>query len=98
MGSATCVASSRSPRSRAPASRVPPSSLRSGVGGQEEIPVGVTAVITPQDVDVLSHVAIRARNAGVLFATCHDPDQIARLKALDGRQVALTIGASGKWK
>jgi alpha-glucan,water dikinase len=72
--------------------------VAAGVGGQEEIPIGVTAVVTPQDVDVLSHVAIRARNAGVLLATCHDPDQIARLKAHDGRQVTLTIGASGDVK
>ena len=65
------------------------------VGGQEEIPSAVSAVITARDVDVLSHLAIRARNAGVLLASCLDERQVERLKALEGRPVTLTIGASG---
>lgn len=32
------------------------------VNGEEEIPDGVVAVLTPDTPDVLSHVAIRARN------------------------------------
>ena len=42
------------------------------VGGDEEIPLGAVALLTPSSVDVLSHSAVRARNSGVLFATCHD--------------------------
>lgn len=33
------------------------------VGGDEEIPIGACAVITPATVDILSHSAVRARNS-----------------------------------
>lgn len=36
--------------------------IASGITGEEEIPVGVVAVLTPDMPDVLSHVSIRARN------------------------------------
>lgn len=42
------------------------------VTGEEEIPEGTVAVLTPDAPDVLSHVSVRARNMRVLFATCHD--------------------------
>jgi alpha-glucan,water dikinase len=69
--------------------------LAETVGGQEEIPAGVTAVVTSREVDVLSHLAIRARNAGVLLASCLDGRQIERLRAFEGRPLTLTVGASG---
>lgn len=36
--------------------------IASRITGEEEIPVGVVAVLTPDMPDVLSHVSIRARN------------------------------------
>jgi len=42
------------------------------VGGMEDIPPGVVAILTPSGVDVLSHIGIRARNQKVLLASCHD--------------------------
>ena len=51
---------------------LPPPPLQ--VTGEEEIPEGVVAVLTPDAPDVLSHVSVRARNMKVLFATCHDPE------------------------
>lgn len=45
------------------------------VTGEEEIPEGAVAVLTPDAPDVLSHVSVRARNMGVLFATCHDGER-----------------------
>ena len=39
------------------------------VGGEEEIPPGVVAVLTEASVDLLAHVAVRARNAQVQLAT-----------------------------
>jgi alpha-glucan, water dikinase len=39
------------------------------LGGLEDIPKGVSAVITKTPVDVLSHVAIRARNTGAFLAS-----------------------------
>lgn len=37
--------------------------IASRVTGEEEIPDGVVAVLTPCMIDVLSHVSIRARNS-----------------------------------
>ena len=65
------------------------------VGGDEEIPEGVTAVITPGATDIVSHVAVRARNAGLLFADCFDPETITRLKSFKGRLVSLKVTPSG---
>ncbi len=65
------------------------------VSGDEEIPEGITAVIAPDVVDIVSHVAVRARNGGVLFATCHDADLFQKLKSLRGRYVRLDVTASG---
>lgn len=47
--------------------------IASRVTGNEEIPDGVVAVLTPDMPDVLSHVAIRARNSKAynLFITSH---------------------------
>ena len=43
--------------------------LSSRLGGLEDIPPGVSAVITNAPVDLLSHIAIRARQMGVLLVT-----------------------------
>ncbi len=65
------------------------------VSGDEEIPQGVTAVITADTTDIVSHVAIRARNAGVLFVTCYGETTMARLKTLKGRWIRVTTDPSG---
>ncbi|HVV73701.1 MAG TPA: hypothetical protein VHI52_19710, partial [Verrucomicrobiae bacterium] len=65
------------------------------VTGEEEIPEGVTAVIAPDVVDIVSHVAVRARNANVLFASCHDPELFQHLKSLRGRSVRLEVSPAG---
>lgn len=65
------------------------------VGGDEEIPREVTAVITPDSTDIVSHVAVRARNARQLFATCYDPEKFQNLKSLHGRFLRLEVNAAG---
>jgi len=54
-----------------------PTILLSGaVSGEEEVPMGVQAVLVRDAAsapDILSHCAVRARNSGVLLATCFDP-------------------------
>jgi alpha-glucan,water dikinase len=65
------------------------------VFGDEEPPEGVRAVITPSSVDLVSHVAVRARNANLLFATCYDRACFDRLKAMPGQVVELKVGATG---
>ena len=61
------------------------------IEGDEEIPQGVTAIITPSVIDSLSHLAIRARNAGVLFAVCYEEETIVKLKSLKGRLLRLSV-------
>jgi alpha-glucan, water dikinase len=46
--------------------------LSAELGGLEDVPPGVAAVLTTSPVDLLSHIAIRARNGSVLLATCSD--------------------------
>ncbi|KAL7196896.1 hypothetical protein ACSBR1_036832 [Camellia fascicularis] len=55
------------------------------VKGEEEIPDGAVAVLTPDMPDVLSHVSVRARNSKVCFATCFDPNILADLQANEGK-------------
>lgn len=65
------------------------------VVGNEDISQGVIAVLTPDTTDIVSHVAIRARNAGLLFASCYDSETIARLKSFDGKWIRVGINANG---
>jgi alpha-glucan,water dikinase len=65
------------------------------VTGEEEIPEGVTAVVAPDVVDIVSHVAVRARNANILFASCHDAELLQRLKSFQGRHLQLEISPAG---
>ncbi|XVE92371.1 hypothetical protein REPUB_Repub01dG0091600 [Reevesia pubescens] len=60
-----------------------------GVKGEEEIPDGTVAVLTPDMPDVLSHVSVRARNWKVCFATCFDPNILADIEANKGKLLRL---------
>jgi len=42
-------------------------------------------------VDVLSHSAVRARNGGVVMATCFDGPTIDQLASMSGQTVAVTV-------
>ncbi|PIA61801.1 hypothetical protein AQUCO_00200059v1 [Aquilegia coerulea] len=59
------------------------------VKGEEEIPDGAVAVLTPDMPDVLSHVSVRARNSKVCFATCFDPNILNDLKEKEGKLLQL---------
>jgi hypothetical protein len=59
--------------------------------GLEDTPAGTTAVITGAPVDVLAHVALRARAQGVLLAACVDAEEFAALQALAGCHVTATV-------
>jgi alpha-glucan,water dikinase len=65
------------------------------VMGDEDIPDGVTAVIAPDVTDIVSHVAVRARNANLLFASCHDQELFAHLKSLRGHYLQLDVNPAG---
>ncbi|XP_075494611.1 alpha-glucan water dikinase, chloroplastic-like isoform X1 [Primulina tabacum] len=59
------------------------------VRGEEEIPDGAVAVLTPDMPDVLSHVSVRARNSKVCFATCFDSNILADIQANEGKLLLL---------
>jgi alpha-glucan,water dikinase len=69
--------------------------LANKVHGDEEPPDGVRAVITPSSVDLVSHIAVRARNASLLFATCYDRTLFESLQALRGQVVEFKPGPTG---
>ena len=52
-------------------------------------------MLTSSSVDVLSHVAIRARSQKILLASCADQDEFSSLKKLEGTQALASIDASG---
>ncbi len=66
------------------------------VSGDEEIPEGVGAIITPASIDILAHLSVRARNARVLFATCYDSNTVTRLKSFIGKMVKMRVNAAGE--
>ncbi|VAW37484.1 Phosphoenolpyruvate synthase [hydrothermal vent metagenome] len=70
--------------------------LSETIKGEEEVPEGVVAVITPAEIDILSHVSVRSRNAGILFATCYEPEIFNDLKSYQGKNIKLTINSSGE--
>jgi alpha-glucan,water dikinase len=66
------------------------------VVGDEEIPSGVVAILTPDGTDVVSHVAIRARNSNVLLAVCHDPPPLEEIESHEGKWVELAVDTAGQ--
>jgi alpha-glucan,water dikinase len=74
---------------------VPTVLLAQRVRGEEEIPPGVVAVLTQDSPDLVSHVAVRARNARVLFATCHDGRAWEKLRARVGVELAAESSPDG---
>jgi hypothetical protein len=59
--------------------------LAKRVTGEEEVPEGCVAVLTPDAPDVLSHVSVRARNMRVLFAICHEEEPLREVEKLAGQ-------------
>ncbi len=70
--------------------------LADKVSGYEEIPKGIRAIITPDRIDLLSHLAIRVRNVGLLFAVCYNPETIRTVRSFQGQNICLTIAPSGE--
>ncbi|EOA18356.1 hypothetical protein CARUB_v10006877mg [Capsella rubella] len=69
--------------------------IASKVTGEEEIPDGVVAVLTPSMIDILSHVSIRARNSKICFATCFDQNVFRNLKSKEGRAISIHTKSTG---
>ena len=67
------------------------------VSGEEEIPVGVVAIISMSELDVLAHISIRARNSQTLLITCQDEEITDAFRNFDGGLVKV-IMLGGKVK
>mmetsp|Transcript_112086 Transcript_112086/g.280823 ORF Transcript_112086/g.280823 Transcript_112086/m.280823 type:complete len:1246 (+) Transcript_112086:407-4144(+) len=80
-----------------PAGKGPILAVTETLTGWEDIPAGISAVLLPaaHAVDVLSHVAIRARNQKVLLASCDDDALLAELRGKNGAKLKLSVGPSG---
>jgi len=65
------------------------------IGGMEDIPPGIVAVVCEGSVDVLSHVAIRARNQGVMLVACAEAAVMEDAKALAGKAATLLVSPDG---
>ena len=66
--------------------------LAKRVTGEEEVPEGCVAVVTPDAPDVLSHVSVRARNMRVLFAICHESGPLQEIENLAGKVLTYKLG------
>ncbi|MGA1868234.1 MAG: phosphohistidine-like domain-containing protein [bacterium] len=61
------------------------------IQGIEDIPDNVAALLTRDDVDILSHISIRCRNLNIILATCYDPDQFEKIKSYEGKVLCISI-------
>ena len=64
------------------------------VTGEEEVPEGAVAVLTPDAPDVLSHVSVRARNMKVLFAICHEEGTLKEVEDKEGTTISLQVSTT----
>lgn len=70
--------------------------LCDSVAGNEEVPATVSAIVSSSSVDVLSHLAIRARNAGVLLLVSRHAAGLAQLEQRAGQAVSLHLAGGGE--
>ncbi|CBZ54723.1 hypothetical protein NCLIV_051500 [Neospora caninum Liverpool] len=72
--------------------------LCGAVSGEEEIPIGVQAVLVRSAAvspDILSHVAVRARNAHVLVAVCFEAKVADKLESFSQLWVEILCAKDG---
>ncbi|HEY3323796.1 MAG TPA: PEP/pyruvate-binding domain-containing protein [Planctomycetota bacterium] len=67
--------------------------LADTVAGHEEIPINVRGIITLSTPDLVSHIAVRARNAGVLLVSCYEAAAYNNVRGLLDRWVQIKINA-----
>ena len=65
------------------------------VAGDEELPSDVAAVLTRHSVDLVSHVAVRARNTGLVMVSLHDDALFDRFRAMQDGSVGIRVDAAG---
>eukprot|EP00884_Botryococcus_braunii_P018283 jgi/Botrbrau1/5138/Bobra.0172s0010.1 len=80
---------------RMSAIQVPTILIVPAVKGDDDIPLNVVGVLTSDTPDVLSHAAVRARNGGVLLASCFQPPRLAALSRMEGSFIKLSHSQDG---
>jgi phosphoglucan,water dikinase len=63
--------------------------------GDEEIPARVMGVVLAHELPHLSHLAVRARQAGVVLAACGEPRLLAEFEQASGKWVESTATTDG---
>jgi phosphoglucan,water dikinase len=82
----------------APADERPTLLLLKHASGDEEIPKAVAGIALSHEMPHLAHLSVRARQAGVVFATCEDSGELARLTPLAGHPVTFVASPETlKW-
>jgi len=67
--------------------------------GYEELPANLRGIILAHDLPHLSHLAVRARQSGVVLVACEEPASLTPLRSLDGNQITLIATAERvEWK
>ncbi len=61
--------------------------------GDEEIPACVSALILAHEIPHLSHLGVRARQAGVVLATCMEVSELAKVRSFTGQRLRLTAAS-----
>lgn len=61
--------------------------------GDEEIPTGITGIVLAHDLPHLSHLGVRARQAGVILVACEEPFKLEELRKLEGTTATLVVSA-----
>jgi len=57
--------------------------------GDEEIPQRVAGLVLAQEMPHLSHLGVRARQAGIVFVACEEASEFERLRQLAGQRICL---------
>jgi phosphoglucan,water dikinase len=63
--------------------------LLKSAAGDEEIPKDVTAIALAHEIPHLSHLSVRARQAGIVFVACEEVVEFERLQSANGQFISL---------
>ena len=67
--------------------------------GDEEIPHGIAGIVLAHDLPHLSHLGVRARQAGVVLVACEEAAKFDELARQQGQLVSLAATAEiVEWK
>jgi phosphoglucan,water dikinase len=70
--------------------REPVIALLQNADGDEEIPKNVAGILLAHELPHLSHLAVRARQARVVFVACEESNEFERLQGLAGQFLAVS--------